>query len=670
MSDSQEKNEPEEEKSNLSAVTSSKSPFGLFTLYTDEDALEGYLYGVELKATLTVEVLFEILAEMDISQGVKREALEEIIGLAEDKEPAVRVLVAEGMPVVAGEDAYIDFHKRPTGMRTVIEKNVRKVDYKEVNAFENVREGDHLATFVPLVEGQGGTDIYGKTIPAPQVRDLDVGVGEGVRYDEEGRRYYATRYGHVVYEKNTLVVDPLYHVQGDVDLSQGNIRFIGEVIIDKDVLDEFEVSAEQGITIGGTAEACALSSGTSITIQGGVTGKGKGRIEAKDGLKSRFLNEVEVICGGDVIIENEIVNCKVYALGRVVVDKGTIVGGEVVALKGILAQDVGSDLGVKTTLVAGLDYKVHEKILGVNKDLVQLIKRQQRFLNQTAPLLQKALSARLVDKRLHEIIHDNMRTIRGLRRQGKRLEMQSEEMAKSFASQAVKCVSVTRMLYPSVNIVVGKYECDTKKALTGSLSIYENSRGQCAQIIGGILVEKAWEDETAIEQLQAETAVDPDETRVGDESDERVAAGEKNWTYEEVSKLFKEFAPSAVDGEGKVVVVAEDSAPMRAVICAALKKKGFVVHEAQNGLTALKLVRSHVPDCCLFDINMPQLTGFDILEAMKKDDRYSSIPVVLCTARKQKRDIVLAQRLGAAGYFIKPFKMEDILMKVASLCGD
>ncbi len=144
----------------------------------------------------------------------------------------------------------------------------------------------------------------------------------------------------------------------------------------------------------------------------------------------------------------------------------------------------------------------------------------------------------------------------------------------------------------------------------------------------------------------------------------------KDWTFAEIDELYRRFNPDALDGGGKTVVVAEDSAPMRSVICAALKSKGFKAIPAENGLQALKKVRDSMPDCCLLDLNLPKVSGFDILEALKKDPRYSAIPILVCSARKEKRDIIMASKYGAAGYVTKPFEMEELLKRISDLCLD
>jgi CheY-like chemotaxis protein len=143
---------------------------------------------------------------------------------------------------------------------------------------------------------------------------------------------------------------------------------------------------------------------------------------------------------------------------------------------------------------------------------------------------------------------------------------------------------------------------------------------------------------------------------------------ERHWTFEEVEALYRQFNPAAIDGEGKKVLVADDMVQIRTLLANALTQKGFTVFTAENGLQALNLIRKEMPDCCLLDIMMPQLSGFDLLEILRKDPRYAAIPVVMVTARKEKRDILTAQRLGAAGYILKPFQLEDVLKRVQEIC--
>jgi uncharacterized protein (DUF342 family) len=472
---------------------------GTFTILTDVDNLEGYINCPQLNPEITAENLREILSlQFKITYGLLEDSLARIVTMAQKNLPAMGIIVARGTPVVEGRDAYIDFAKKPVGLvqqEKAEEVDRSKVDYREIKTFDNVKEGDHIATYMPPVEGQGGSDIFNKVIPVRKPQDISIEAGANVSFDGESRKFYATAAGYVNYAKRQLSVEQVYHVKGSVDLSHGNIRFVGRVEVDRDVPDEYEITALEGIAIGGTAEACVLKSGKEITIRGGVTGKGKGKIELKGNFTAHFLNEITLICGGDVMVQKEIVNSKVYALGRVIVDRGAIIGSEVVALKGIVCQDAGSELGVKTLLVAGVDYHVHETLHGINRELVKCRQKQQALLNRLGPMLTKALKSPTVDNRLRQEADDLMLNAKALQRQLVKLEEESGDLSESFADRAITCSCVLRNLHPGVVAITGKFERENKHPVMGPLSFRPDEERQQVLLENGNLLTRLWEEE-------------------------------------------------------------------------------------------------------------------------------------------------------------------------------
>ncbi len=480
----------------LRPAGSANTRWGAAVVETDDDGILGFMSLRGCPADMTLENLDAIFNELNLHPDfVIKECREEILAAARENRPIIRVKIAEGHPVKLGNNASLEFHKRPRGVETKIEESVAKVNYREVKAVDNVQAGELLATYFPMTEGEGGADIFGRVIPPPKTHDVSITVGENVRYDDSTRQYYATASGYIRYQRKTLSVHPVYQVEGDVDLSEGNIRFIGRIEVRRDVRDEFCLEAGEGIHIGGTAEACSLKAEREIIIEGGVTGKGKGLIECKGGLRCRFLNDTTATIGGDVVIEKEIVNSRVHCMGRVIVTRGTIVGSEVVALRGILVRDAGSSLGVKTALIAGLDYRVAEKLLGINRDLVQFQEKQQKLLNRAGPLIDRLLKSPAIDNRRREEVDDMVSSIRQLQRQICQLDQTSGELMRSFSDQAINCVSIGNSLYPGVTVVAGKYERENHESLTGPISLEPDIERRQLTIQGGLAVERFWSDE-------------------------------------------------------------------------------------------------------------------------------------------------------------------------------
>jgi two-component system, chemotaxis family, chemotaxis protein CheY len=124
---------------------------------------------------------------------------------------------------------------------------------------------------------------------------------------------------------------------------------------------------------------------------------------------------------------------------------------------------------------------------------------------------------------------------------------------------------------------------------------------------------------------------------------------------------------SAPNPEMKFLVV-DDFSTMRRIIKGLLKEIGYIhMDEAEDGAIALKMLQEKSYDFVVSDINMPNMTGFDLLKAIKEDAALKSLPVLMVTAEARKEDILLAAQIGAAGYIVKPFTkatLEDKVLKI------
>ncbi|MFM1988023.1 MAG: hypothetical protein RJA99_980 [Pseudomonadota bacterium] len=122
------------------------------------------------------------------------------------------------------------------------------------------------------------------------------------------------------------------------------------------------------------------------------------------------------------------------------------------------------------------------------------------------------------------------------------------------------------------------------------------------------------------------------------------------------------------------VLIVDDFSTMRRIIRNILKEIGHAdADEAEDGAIALQKLRASKFDFVVSDINMPNMTGFELLKAIRADGALKSLPVLMVTAEARKEDIVLAAQSGASGYIVKPFnkatleeKVQKILQKVAA----
>ncbi len=115
-------------------------------------------------------------------------------------------------------------------------------------------------------------------------------------------------------------------------------------------------------------------------------------------------------------------------------------------------------------------------------------------------------------------------------------------------------------------------------------------------------------------------------------------------------------------------LIVDDFSTMRRIVRGLLKEMGcHNADEAEDGAVALSMLKAQKYDFVVSDINMPNMTGFDLLKAVKADDNLKHLPMLMVTAEARKEDIVLAAQSGAAGYIVKPFTKATLEEKVQKI---
>ena len=116
------------------------------------------------------------------------------------------------------------------------------------------------------------------------------------------------------------------------------------------------------------------------------------------------------------------------------------------------------------------------------------------------------------------------------------------------------------------------------------------------------------------------------------------------------------------------LIVDDFFSTMRRIVRGLLKEMGCTnADEAEDGAVALAMLKAQKYDFVVSDINMPNMTGFDLLKAVKADPNLKHLPMLMVTAEARKEDIVLAAQSGAAGYIVKPFTKATLEEKVQKI---
>jgi len=116
------------------------------------------------------------------------------------------------------------------------------------------------------------------------------------------------------------------------------------------------------------------------------------------------------------------------------------------------------------------------------------------------------------------------------------------------------------------------------------------------------------------------------------------------------------------------LVIADDEADIRRLIVFLLRS--YDLYEAQNGRRTLELIREVRPDLVLLDVMMPEMTGLEVLDAMRGNPLTTFIPVVLLSAKGQTAEIERGLSSGATRYLVKPFEAQSLRTCVAEVLGE
>lgn len=110
----------------------------------------------------------------------------------------------------------------------------------------------------------------------------------------------------------------------------------------------------------------------------------------------------------------------------------------------------------------------------------------------------------------------------------------------------------------------------------------------------------------------------------------------------------------------ETILVIDDEAPLRQLIMAALRHKGFNLLEAENGNVGVQLAKAQLPDLILCDVMMPKMDGYATLHALRQDTLTAAIPCILMTGRPDSAGMRQGMTMGADDYLAKPFTIDEL----------
>lgn len=125
------------------------------------------------------------------------------------------------------------------------------------------------------------------------------------------------------------------------------------------------------------------------------------------------------------------------------------------------------------------------------------------------------------------------------------------------------------------------------------------------------------------------------------------------------------------DHSNAQILVVDDSSTMRRIMKLTLSKCGYTnTEEAENGAEGLQKAKSKQYDCIISDWNMPEMTGVEMVAALRMEPNYASTPIMMVTTEGGKEAVVEALQAGVSSFIVKPFTAEVLKKKMETLWGD
>jgi len=116
---------------------------------------------------------------------------------------------------------------------------------------------------------------------------------------------------------------------------------------------------------------------------------------------------------------------------------------------------------------------------------------------------------------------------------------------------------------------------------------------------------------------------------------------------------------------GKKILIIDDDRPLADLLRTRLDSKGYEVLTAHDGESGMALVKQDPPDLILLDVVMPKMDGYTFIRNLRREDETRDIPVIVVSGKERMKDLFVLE--GITEYFLKPYKPEELFLKIDSI---
>jgi uncharacterized protein (DUF342 family) len=403
--------------------------------------------------------LLAALARAQVVHGIDQQAISE----ASCGSPFARdLVVARGTASVPGVDAQLEL---------LVDERVHfraddfdRVDYHELHRAREVAAGAPLARLHPASPGAPGRSVTGRELPAHAGRPLDLQAlcGEGTRISA-GDPALLEAAAAGVYRRTRsgkFQVQPQLVIEGDVDLTSGNLDTALSVMITGDVKAGFTVKSGADIVVMGVVEDARVSARGNISVRGGIL-PGRQRVKAHGNLVARYITGREVK-GRDIEVAGSVRFSRVLATGAVTAKE--IIAGRLIAAGNLTCESLGSLEGSRTQVQVGIDPYEEALFMAAQQEQGRHAREVVRLKERCKLLAHKLGQQEPMAEGEVDPLSDDLRTALGdfakacthLAECEAVITRHEEQIGTGNRAAASAIVTVRRIAHPGVEVLIGE----------------------------------------------------------------------------------------------------------------------------------------------------------------------------------------------------------------------
>ncbi len=324
---------------------------------------------------------------LEINERVEKRATEFVQQYTNDENQEEPFVITKGIPHFEGKDETFQWE-------TSLEEQQKswqddsQVNYYNLSNIVTVEKDVVIGIIDPMKPQRKGADIKGKILKPRERPPKSFKLDHTVRKDDANpNKLISNTAGCVDISNNSIHVDEVLSVKGDVGFSSGNIDSDVAVHVTGSIPDRFEVHAKKSITVELAIEAAFVESAEDVNVRRGIVGRNAGKVYAKNNIVAKFCSEANMVADGNLVVTSQLLNSRAQTNGKFIGTHASIIGGHLYTVMGGEATDLGSEAGTQTRIFIGPNPDAPGENAAIEEEIQAKRNAIQQIKDTVQPLL-------------------------------------------------------------------------------------------------------------------------------------------------------------------------------------------------------------------------------------------------------------------------------------------